>query len=116
MAKKKRHNLSEIETKLHDANALSAAGRTQSEIAKELGVSVMTLHRWRKAMPRSAKAAPGGPGEAVAEGGRSGRMAELQLENVRLRKLVTDLLLEKIKLEESRVQSFDTARATLKKA
>jgi hypothetical protein len=30
-----------------------------------------------------------------------GRIAELQLENSRLRRLVTDLLLEKIKLEEA---------------
>jgi hypothetical protein len=29
------------------------------------------------------------------------RIAELQLENSRLRRLVTDLLLEKIKLEEA---------------
>jgi putative transposase len=118
MAKKKRHNLNEIEAKLREANALSAAGRTQSEIAKELNVSVMTLHRWRKAMPRSAKPAPltGALGDGAAEGGRSGRFAELQLENARLRKLVTDLLLEKVKLEEGRVQGFENPRATLKKA
>jgi len=33
--------------------------------------------------------------------GADDRIAELQLENSRLRRLVTDLLLEKIKLEEA---------------
>jgi hypothetical protein len=33
--------------------------------------------------------------------GRGDRFAELQLENSRLRQLVTDLLLEKIRLEEA---------------
>ena len=32
--------------------------------------------------------------------GRGDRIAELQLENLRLRRLVTDLLLEKIRLQE----------------
>jgi hypothetical protein len=40
----------------------------------------MTLHRWRKALA-------------------SDRIAELELENSRLRRLVTDLLLEKVKVE-----------------
>jgi putative transposase len=114
MAKKKRHNLAEVEDKLHEANALSSAGRTQSEIAKELGVSVMTLHRWRKAIPQAARAVEvpaGGQGEAS----RSGRIAELQLENARLRKLVTDLLLEKMKLEEGSQPGFQGGPA-LKKA
>jgi hypothetical protein len=33
--------------------------------------------------------------------GADDRIAELQLENSRLRRLVTDLLLEKVKLEEA---------------
>jgi hypothetical protein len=33
--------------------------------------------------------------------GEGDRIAELQLENSRLRRLVTDLLLEKLKLEEA---------------
>jgi hypothetical protein len=39
--------------------------------------------------------------------GADDRIAELQLENSRLRRLVTDLLLEKVKLEEAaQSQSF----------
>ena len=48
--KKKRHSRGEIATKLAEANDLATQGKLQSEIARTLGVSVMTLHRWRKAL------------------------------------------------------------------
>ena len=51
MAKKKRHSRVEIVSKLAQANDLAAQGKLQTEIARTLGVSVMTLHRWRKAPP-----------------------------------------------------------------
>ena len=51
MAKKKRHSRVEIASKLAQANDLVTQGKLQSEIARTLGVSVMTLHRWRKAQP-----------------------------------------------------------------
>ena len=84
MAMGRRHSRAEIATKLAQANDLARQGKLQSEIARTLGVSVMTLHRWRKEAD--------GPNRT-----RSGddRLAELQLENSRLRRLVTDLLLEK---------------------
>ena len=47
MAKRKRHTRLEIATKLAQANDLATHGKLQSEIARTLGVSVMTLHRWR---------------------------------------------------------------------
>jgi putative transposase len=90
MATKKRHSRVQIATKLAQANELAAQGKLQSEIARTLGISVMTLHRWRQA--------PGASEPDRTRGG--GRIAELQLENSRLRQLVIDLLLEKIKLEE----------------
>ena len=99
MAKKKRHSRAEIATKLTQANDLAIRGRLQSEIARTLGVSVMTLHRWRKA-PHGPQP-PHGVGKPNGARGRGDRIAELQLENSRLRRLVTDLLLEKIKLEEA---------------
>ena len=99
MAKKERHSRAEIATKLAQANDLANRGRLQSEIARTLGVSVMTLHRWRIAShgPQPAH----GVGARNGARGRGDRIAELQLENSRLRRLVTDLLLEKIKLEEA---------------
>jgi putative transposase len=93
MTQMKRHSRAEIATKLAQANDLATRGKLQSEIARTLGVSVMTLHRWRKASP------PGASDPERTRGG--GRIAEVQLENSRLRRLVTDLILEKIKLEEA---------------
>jgi transposase-like protein len=89
----------EIATKLAQANDLATRGKLQSEIARTLGVSLMTLHRWRKAPPGPAFVATH---EADQPNRRRGgkRIAELQLENSRLRRLVTDLLLDKIRLEE----------------
>ena len=49
VAKKRRHSRAEIATKLAQANELATRGKLQSDIARTLGVSVMTLHRWRKA-------------------------------------------------------------------
>jgi putative transposase len=103
MAKRKRHSRVEIATKLAQANDLETQGKLQSEIARTLGVSVMTLHRWRKAPPgsRPAFVAAHEAGQPFRARRGGDRIAELQLENSRLRRLVTDLLLEKIKLEEA---------------
>jgi putative transposase len=92
---KKKYSRVEIATKLAQANNLATRGKLQSEIARTLGVSVMTLHRWRKAQRAHEAGQPDG-----TRGVRD-RIAELQLENSRLRQLVTDLLLEKVKLEEA---------------
>jgi putative transposase len=103
MAKKKRHTDAEIAAKLDQANTLAAQGRTQSEIADTLGISVMTFHRWRKAHPqRSAQATiyPSATSQNLAAGGRRNQVTTLETENARLRKLVADLLLEKMRLEE----------------
>jgi transposase-like protein len=93
----------EIATKLAHANDLATQGKLQSEIARTLGVSVMTLHRWRKAPlgPQPAFVATHEAGQTDRTRGGGDRIVELQLENSRLRRLVTDLLLEKIKLEEA---------------
>src|SRR5262249_36544719 len=103
MAKKKRHSRAEIATKLAQANELATQGKLQSEIARTLGVSVMTLHRWRKAPlgPQPALEATPEGREPDRTRGADDRISELQIENSRLRRLVTDLLLEKIKLEEA---------------
>jgi transposase-like protein len=103
VTQKKRHSNAEIAAKLTQAELLAKGGNRQSDIARALGVSVMTFHRWRKAHPpRTAVVSA-----TTAAGADSGhehreRVAELQLENSRLRRLVTDLLLERLKLEEAR--------------
>ena len=99
MPKRKRHSRVEIATKLAQADELATQGKLQSEIARTLGVSVMTLHRWHKARRGPQRAL------VVTEPGRTraadDRIAKLQLENSRLRQLVTDLLLEKVKVVAS---------------
>jgi putative transposase len=118
MAKKKRHSAIEIASKLGQADILSNEGQTQSEIAKALGISVMTFHRWRKARlsPQETPSADDPPvGQLVADirptaSDRTARITELQLENSRLRKLVTDLLLEKMRLEDEQQCHMADAR------
>ena len=90
-----KHTNAEIAAKLAQANAMETGGATQAAVAHALGISVMTLHRWRK--------------KAISVRGSDDRMglletqpiAELELENSLLRKLVTDLMLEKLKLQEA---------------
>src|SRR5262249_30338054 len=82
MPKQKKHSRGEIARKLAQANHLARQGKLQSEIARTLGVSVMTLHQWRKAPP-------GAPTRSEDQ------IAQLQLEILVLRRLVTDLLLLK---------------------
>src|SRR5262249_42165327 len=49
MPKQKKHSRVEIARKLAQASHLARQGKLQNEIARKLNVSVMTLHRWRKA-------------------------------------------------------------------
>jgi len=105
--RRRRHAPAERAAKLEKANALAAEGRTQNEIADALGISVMTFHRWRKAQPPHRQEGFGSlPVRQAAPNGdlsgpeRRNHIAELELENARLRRIVTDLLLEKMKLEE----------------
>jgi putative transposase len=98
MTKKRKHPKAEVIAKLAQADELATQGKLQSEIARVLGVSVMTLHRWRKlstAAPQHAN------GSSQRDQALQTRIAELELENSRLRRLVADLLLEKMELEEA---------------
>ena len=108
-----RFSRAEIASKLTQANGLATQGKLQSEIARTLGVSVMTLRR-RKASPEPRPALvathEAGNPDRLRRGGDG--VAELQLENSRLRRLVTDLLLEKIKLEEE-LRSYTRAALIL---
>jgi putative transposase len=104
MATRQRHTATQIATKLAMADEMSAQGRLHGDIAKSLGVSLMTYHRWRKA--RGTLAGHSRP-ETIAEPAavhtgheQEIQIRELQRENSRLRRLVADLLLEKVKLEE----------------
>lgn len=87
----KRHTDEEIADKLRQVDALVGQGKTLGEATKLVGVSRQTLYRWREDR-----------GGVVGDdaGASSDRLRELEAENTRLRKLVTDLLLQKIAIEE----------------
>ncbi|ABD88531.1 helix-turn-helix domain-containing protein [Rhodopseudomonas palustris] len=102
----KRHASEEIATKLAQADELAAKGKTQREISKALGVSIMTYHRWKK-MPDATVGSVGrGRGKSEAKPQTSSVISaeemikHLELENAQLRRIVTDMLLEKLRLEE----------------
>ena len=104
MDSRQRHTPRQIDQKLKEADDLAANGRTQREIAQVLGISVMTFHRWRKSHYLAAVSGARSMAAVAARSERSDldtRVTELQTENIRLRRLVTDLLLEKMRLEEA---------------
>ncbi len=102
----KRHASDEISAKLAQANELAAKGKTQREISKALGVSIMTYHRWKKMIKSSAPAVDHGrramenAPRPAADTSSEEIIKRLELENAQLRRLVTDMLLEKLKYEE----------------
>ena len=111
---KRRHTASEIAAKLATADEMAARGDLHGDIAKSLGISLMTYHRWRKArgkLVRPSLQLARGPGrtDIPIEREQMSQIRDLRLENSRLRNLVTDLLLEKVKLEE-RLNGSDPAR------
>lgn len=118
---RQRHTAAEIATKLALAEEMAAKGHLHGNIARSLGISVMTYHRWRKArrLPNGA-AHPGTTAGTTAETREPETLAaaeqmidirELRLENLRLRRLVTDLLLEKDKLQEDLRATVNHRRA-----
>ena len=103
MITRRRHSAEEITSKLHQAEEMSQLGKRQAEIARKLGISVMTYHRWRaragQRVEQSPSIAPEIP-HLIEPSRRASEIDDLQLENGRLRRLVVDLLLETRNLEE----------------
>jgi putative transposase len=103
----KKHSPEEVLEKLGHANELARHGHSQVEICNELGVSIMTLHRWKKLpmhkfdahLARETSSPTLVPKPAA--GSDLQHLQELQLENQQLRKIVADLMLEKLRIEEA---------------
>jgi len=120
----KKHSHEEILTKLDRADELARAGNSQVEICKALSVSIMTLYRWRKLpLRKNDTAAPhdrAGEGKPLTGSPTMDEMRHvlegLMLENQRLRKIVTDLLLEKARLEEARLEEASSAALPVSRA
>ena len=95
----KRHSRAEITVALGQAQEMTRSGHSQTAICKALGISVMTLHRWRKG--QHDPTASGEDDNRPVRNPNEVQIGSLRLENQRLRKIVTDLLLEKAKMEEA---------------
>lgn len=85
---RKRHKPEEIVAKLRQVDVVTAQGTPLSEAIRSIGVSEVTYHRWRNEF--------GGLKLDQVK-----RLKELELENSRLRKAVSDLTLDKLILAEA---------------
>jgi transposase-like protein len=85
---RKQYSPDEIIHKLREAEVLLSQGQTVQAAVRQLGVAEQTYYRWRKEY--------GGLDKSQAV-----RLKELERENLRLKKLVADLSLDKAILEEA---------------
>ena len=85
--KRRRHTPEQIIRKLREAEKMLGEGRQVAEVAKELGVSEQTFHRWRNTY--------GG-----MKGNDVKRLKELEKENRQLKQIVADQALDIRGLEE----------------
>ena len=85
---RKRHSAEEIVTKLRQVDVLSSQGRSVAEAIRSIGVTEVTYYRWRSEY--------GG-----LKGDQVKRLKELETENARLRRAVSDLTVEKLILREA---------------
>lgn len=84
----RKHKPEEIVTKLRQVEVLTAQGQTVAEAIRSIGVTEVTYYRWRQEY--------GG-----LKGDQVKRLKELEAENARLRRAVSDLTLEKLILREA---------------
>ena len=85
---RRHHRPEEIIAKLREAEVMLAQGARVQEVCKSLGVTEQTYYRWRKEY--------GGMKVSQAK-----RLKDLEKENARLRKAVSDLSLDKVILQEA---------------
>jgi putative transposase len=84
----------EIVAKLRQVDVLLSQGRPVAEAIRAIGVTPSTYYRWRKEF--------GG-----LKSDQVKRLKDLEKENERLRKAVSDLTLEKLILRGERVRAID---------
>ena len=85
---RKRYRPEEIIAKLREAEVLLAQGMKVAEVVKAIGIHEVTYYRWRKEY--------GGMKVTQVK-----RLKELEKENARLRRAVSDLTLDKMILQEA---------------
>jgi len=89
----RKHRPEEIVAKLRQVDVLLSQGRSVGEAVRTIGVTQFTYYRWRKEF--------GG-----LKGDQVKRLKDLEKENDRLRKAVSDLTLEKLILKEAASGNF----------
>jgi transposase-like protein len=90
---RRRHTAEQIIGKLREAEVLQAKGMSMEEMLRQLGVSDATYYKWRKEY--------GGLRVDQAK-----RLKELEQENSRLRKVVSDLSIDNVILKEAARGNF----------
>ena len=85
---RKRYKPEEIVAKLRQVDVLVSQGQNMVDAIRQIGVSEVTYYRWRQEFG-------GLKSEQVK------RLKDLELENSRLRKAVSDLTLDKLILQEA---------------
>ena len=89
----KRYRPEEIIARLRKAEVLLGEGRKVPEVVKALGITEVTYYRWRREY--------GGLSLSQAK-----HLKELERENLRLRRAVSDLTLDKLILQEAARGNF----------
>ena len=85
---RKRHKPEEIVAKLRQVDVLTGQGTSVAEAIRAIGVTEVTYYRWRQEY--------GG-----LKSDQVKRLKELETENTRLRRAVSDLTLDKLILQEA---------------
>ena len=90
---KKAYKPEEIVSKLRQVDVLHSQGMSMADAIRQMGVSEVTFYRWRKEY-----------GGMKAD--QLKRLKELEKENERLRRAVSDLTLDKLILTEAAKGNF----------
>ena len=94
---RKRHKPEEIVAKLRQVDVLVSQGKSVADAVRAIGVTEVTYYRWRQEF--------GG-----LKSDQVKRMKELEAENARLRRAVSDLTLDKMILAEAARGNFGAPR------
>ena len=90
---RKHHKPEEIVVKLRQVDVLVSQGQNIADVIRQIGVSEVTYYRWRQEF--------GGLKTDQVK-----RLKELETENTRLRKAISDLTLDKLILQEAARGNF----------
>ena len=90
---RKRHKPEEIIAKLRQVEVLTSQGQSVSDAVRSIGVTEVTYYRWRQEF--------GGLKIDQVK-----RLKDLETENTRLRRAVSDLTLDKLILQEAARGNF----------